>query len=259
MYMAINRKLSQIARRASGLLLLGIVLSGSVAAQEQLTVVKGKVTVASTVGSPFVPQARVQVMDPDFPKAKRVSRSTQVDGPDYEIENVAEGKYDIVACDDQLKYEPRLQSAVEVRRNGREVNFRLKRNDPAHPFPYSSIPKSKFLYLKHIETGCELDVIRADSKGTFSIPNIVDEGTLISRYFVCFDDTEEANTSSTFESCRKRELPIGLPQEQVFAILGKGKKFEGKGHERIYRYQDVRVTLVDGKVSDVRVEINPSN
>ena len=255
--METTRTLSRVARRARAVLVLSSVLSGTVVAQQQFTAVKGKVTWDSTKGNPNIRKARVQIMDPASPKAGRVSKSTTADdAAEYEIENVAEGRYEIVACDDLLTYRPQRQT-VEVRRNGPNVNFKLTRNDPAHPL-LLSVGKSMVVYLKHIETGCEFDAKPANGDGIVSIFNTVDEQTLYSKYALCIDDAEEADSRSPFESCVRKELPLGLTTNQVVAKLGKPESTIGRGREQTYVYKHVKVMLVDGKVSGVKVEIDPT-
>jgi hypothetical protein len=249
--------LSRIVRRGRAALLLSAVLSSAVAAQQHFTVVAGKVTWDSTKGNPNIPNARVQIMDPAFPKTKRVWKSTTADAAaEYAIENVAEGAYDIAACDDRLKYRPQLLQGVAVRQ-GRNVSFRLTRNEEAGDFKMK-FDKPTVVYLKNIETGCELDAMLADRNGAVKIP-IADERTLYSKYVLCFDDAVEDDSISPFESCRKRELPLGMTQSEVGKALGRpDKKVKLGTRELLYVYKDVKVAFLDGKISDVKVELEPT-
>lgn len=240
------------------ILLLVLLLLGGTVARSQSTVVKGKVYWDSPKGKANIQQARVQILDPKSPSGKRVWRSTTADvAAEYEIDGVPEGKYDIAACDDNLRYMPR-SSEVEVRQ-GHSVDVSLTPRDKA-PALQLSVPKLNVVYLKDIETGCEFGVKRSDAHGIVLIPNTTDESSLYSRYVLCVDDMEEGDSPSPFESCVRKELPLGLPENEVRARFGKPDRTVKQGdRQRIFVYKEAKVTLAGGKVSDVKVELEPTN
>ena len=248
------------AGRARSVLLLSVLFCAAAFAQQRTAFVTGKVLWDSTKGSPTIPNARVEILEPVSTKAGRVWRWTTADiAADYKIENISEGSYDIVACDDLLQFKPRRQP-VQVPRNGTVLDLRLPRNDPS-PTLTMRVGKGMIVYLKHIETGCEFAAKAADRNGVVSIPNTVNTETLDLRYGLCIDDAEEDDSKSPFELCVRKELR-GLSWNEVQDKLGPPNNppppfHKHKGRE-VFIYRYVKVTFQDGKVSGVSVELVPS-
>lgn len=243
-------------------LVAGIASPNRAAGQQQFAVVRGTVTEDTPRGKANVPKARVEILYPESVKGRRVWKGVAADeASEYEIENVGEREYQLVACDDLLTYTPQHRS-VNVLRNGPTVDFKLSPYNTLAARPVSllyPIDKSKrFLYLKHIETGCEFGAMKAKPDGLVEIPNTDDQQTFYSRYYPCEDDVEEPNSGSAFESCLMKELR-GVTRNQVDQKLEKSSRRPKKvsDHEWIYYYMVAQVTLVDGKVAKVKVELEP--
>jgi len=228
---------------------LGAILSvGAGTAQDQFATVKGKVTWQSTLGTAFVSDARVQVMDPKFGTARKVLTGTRGNkAGDYEIENLSVGRYDIAVCDDLLAYEPERHPGVSVNRDA-DLPFKLKAvHLSGIEFPAGNW---KVMYFKHIDTGCESGPISSDATGVFRIKNIPPEALGLV-YVYCFDTVREADDDSApFESCLKKQITIGLTTDQLIARLTtQPDRIINQGRQKIYIYKYAKITVVSGKVS----------
>src|SRR5713101_5853089 len=63
-----------------------------------------------------------------------------------------------------------------------------------------------------------------------------------------------ANASLPAEPATSQPVTISLGQTigQVTAILGKPSQFADLGSKKIYKYKDMKITFLNGKVSDVQ-------
>jgi hypothetical protein len=161
----------------------------------------------------------------------------------------------MVACDDFLVYKPGSQP-VQVRRNGTNLNFILPLDEEKSPPLELAVGKSIVVYFKHFETGCEFEM-RPTGEGSVTIPHNAD---FDSRYFYCPDDKDEGDSRSPFESCLRKELGLGLSEKRPLTekqIKDKwrepDKTIKVGDRRKILFYQDVKVTLEGGKVSDVEI------
>jgi len=240
--------------------LLSAALSVSVgAAQEQYATVKGRITWHAAIGTPSVANPRVQIMDPKSGKAKMVLEGTEGDrAGGYKIENLAEGSYDIVACTDHLlDYEPKRQT-VKVQRDKPDIDLSLELVQPLAGFIFPA-GNWKVMYFKHIDTGCESGPIQADH-GVFTIKNVAEQAFYLD-YVFCVDTAKEADDAKApFESCLRKQIAVGLTTDQLAARLTvqpqKIIKHRDSGQMYVYKY--ARVTIVGGKVSDVKIGLEPA-
>ena len=61
-----------------------------------------------------------------------------------------------------------------------------------------------------------------------------------------------SNRAQQSQQAEPQTVQAGMSTDQVQAILGKPDKIFNVGSKQIYVYKDVKVTFLDGKVSDVQ-------
>jgi hypothetical protein len=101
----------------------------------------------------------------------------------------------------------------------------------------------------------------ADGKGVVLIPNTIDQATFFLRYDYCVAERveDDEDSRSPFESCRRRELPVGLTKDQLVAKMNTPiQKIRRSDREWVFVYKDTKVTLIGGRASNVKVEIEPT-
>jgi hypothetical protein len=241
-------------------LLIASMSTGVVVAKDQFAKVAGTITWHTGAAPANIGNARVQVLDPDpkLLRSRKILVGTKGDrAGHYQIENLEEGLYEVVACaDDFLAYEPKLQT-VQIRRNETEIDFALW--SVADRISGITFPaeKWKVMYLKEKDTGCESGPIQPDRSGIFRIKNLT-EGRFRAEYVYCLDTEKETDENSApFESCIRKQITIGLPVDQLMAWVAP-RKIKRKGGEQIYTYEFATVTILNGKVSDFKIGIQPN-
>ena len=66
------------------------------------------------------------------------------------------------------------------------------------------------------------------------------------------DEVKQAdNSGSTGDSSAPVEISLGQTTEEVVAALGKPRRVVNLGSKKIYVYADLKITFVNGKVTNV--------
>lgn len=225
-------------------------------AQEHFATARGKITWHAGTGNPNVRNARVQVID-DSGKHGRVLRAARSDNSGrYSIENLAEGSYEIVACDDHFDYVPKML-VLPIKSDGGDINLVL---EVASELPGLEFQPGtgKALYLKHLETGCELGPFYSDDKGVFRISNISAEGFGL-EYAYCLEAGKEPDDEpGPFTACLRKHLTQGSTLAEVTTrLLTQPEKIiRQAAKKQLHMYKFAKITFVDGKVSVVEIGLN---
>ena len=100
------------------------------------------------------------------------------------------------------------------------------------------------------ECGCGL----ADAKCS---PHVFVGGVGKKKWNICFEEARAkalADLKNAAEHVEKvpATVTLGMSPEQVEGVLGKPSKIVDLGSKKIFVYSDMKVTFVDGKVSDVQ-------
>src|SRR5258708_4979325 len=101
-------------------------------------------------------------------------------------------------------------------------------------------------------TSMKGQVVFQFAKGYLEKANVGEIEDAIGQVFAISNEDQQQSAQQGQQQAEPQTIQLGMTTDQVQAAMGKPEKIFNVGTKQIYTYKDIKVTFLNGKVSDVQ-------